>query len=118
MGISGEKGVYRQLQLHDVECRLGDSYSAIYEQELANARVLYRRLDGFRPDVVYVWNMHGVSKSLLLGLQDQGTPIVYDLYENFGFVLNDSNGEDTVWKLDITNYENKNKLINIKNDEK
>lgn len=86
MGISGEKGVYRQLQLHDVEdveCRLGDSYSAIYEQELANARVLYRRLDGFRPDVVYVWNMHGVSKSLLLGLQDQGTPIVYDLYENW-----------------------------------
>jgi len=86
MGVSGEKGVYRQLQLHDagdVESKLGVSYGATYEHELAHLRVLHRRLDGLRPDVVYVWNMHGVSKSLLLGLQDQGTPIVYDLHDNW-----------------------------------
>tara|TARA_B110000037_G_C17090272_1_gene493719 strand:- start:164 stop:1267 length:1104 start_codon:yes stop_codon:yes gene_type:complete len=86
MGVPGQKGVYRQLQLHDVEdieCRLGVSYAATYEQELANLRALYQRLDRFRPDVVYVWNMHGVSKSLLLGLQDQGTPIVYDVHGNW-----------------------------------
>lgn len=86
MGVSGEKGVYRQLQLHDVEdveSKLGVSSRATYEHELAHLRVLHRRLDGFRPDVVYVWNMHGVSKSLLLGLQDQGTPIVYDLHDNW-----------------------------------
>ena len=86
MGVPGQKGVYRQLQLHDVEdieCRLGVSYAATYEQELANLRALYQRLDRFRPDVVYVWNMHGVSKSLLLGLQDQGIPIVYDVHGNW-----------------------------------
>ena len=29
---------------------------------------------------------------------------------------NDTNGEDTIWRLDISNYENKNKLIAIEND--
>ena len=36
MGVLGEKGVYRQLQLHDakdIECNLDVSYSATYKQE-------------------------------------------------------------------------------------
>lgn len=85
-GVHGEKGVYRQLMLHDVgdtESTLGVSYQATYEQELAHARVLYDRMDRFKPDVVYVWNMQGVSKSLLFSLQEQGTPIVYDLHSNW-----------------------------------
>jgi hypothetical protein len=32
--------------------------------------------------------------------------------------LNDTNGEDTIWRLDISNYENQNKFIGIENDEK
>ena len=86
MGVSGEKGVFRQLMLHDPEDSesiLGASYKATYEQELAHARVLYNRVDRFKPDVVYVWNMNGLSKSLLFGLQDQGTPIVYDLHSRW-----------------------------------
>jgi predicted enzyme involved in methoxymalonyl-ACP biosynthesis len=42
--------------------------------------------------------------------------MVFDLYEKFGFTLNDTNGEDTIWKLDISNYENKNKFIRTEND--
>tara|TARA_B110000208_G_scaffold107237_1_gene133039 strand:+ start:200 stop:1465 length:1266 start_codon:yes stop_codon:yes gene_type:complete len=86
MGVLGEKGVYRQLQLHDakdIECNLDVSYSATYKQERTHLQALYDRLDRFLPDVVYVWNMHGVSKSLLLSLQDHGTPIVYDLHRNW-----------------------------------
>jgi len=30
--------------------------------------------------------------------------------------LNSSNGESTIWNLDISNYEKKNNLIEVKND--
>ena len=48
--------------------------------------------------------------------QSDKNNMVFDLYEKFGFVLSDTNGEDTIWMLDISNYENKNKLIGIEND--
>jgi len=44
--------------------------------------------------------------------------MVFDLYEKFGFVLNNTNGEDTIWRLDISNYENKNKFIVVENDKR
>jgi len=39
--------------------------------------------------------------------------MVCDLYEKFGFTLNDLNGKDTIWSLDISNYKNKNNLIEV-----
>ncbi len=42
--------------------------------------------------------------------------MVSDLYEKFGFDLVEKNDDDTVWKLDISMYENKNKFIGVKND--
>ncbi len=42
--------------------------------------------------------------------------MVSDLYEKFGFNLLERNDEDTVWELDITNYEIKNKFIGVEND--
>ena len=50
--------------------------------------------------------------------QSDKNNMVFDLYEKFGFVLNNTNGEDTIWRLDISNYENQNKFIGIENDEK
>jgi len=42
--------------------------------------------------------------------------MVSDLYEKFGFELKETSNEDTVWKLDISSYENKNKFIGVSND--
>lgn len=87
MGVLGEKGVYRQMQLHDaedVEHAADAPFRGKYQHELSQARVLYQRIDRFEPDVVYVWNMSGVSKSLLFTLQKQGTPLVYDLHNDWG----------------------------------
>ena len=42
--------------------------------------------------------------------------MVSDLYEKFGFIQIDDTNDDTIWKLDISDYENKNKFIGIKND--
>ena len=41
--------------------------------------------------------------------------MVSELYKSFGFDLVSDNGSDTVWKLNIESYENKNKVINVKN---
>jgi glycogen synthase len=86
MGVVGERGVFRQLYLHDssdVESRLGASYSATFDYELSNTRTLSNRVDNFEPDLVYVWNLSGLSKSLLFSLQSQKIPIVYDLHTNW-----------------------------------
>ena len=42
--------------------------------------------------------------------------MVSDLYEKFGFNLIEQNEKDTIWKLDVSTYENKNKLISVEND--
>ena len=42
--------------------------------------------------------------------------MVSDLYEKLVFTLLVQNTEDSIWKLDITNYENKNKFIGVMND--
>jgi len=58
----------------------------------------------------------GVLEIIGYYYQSDKNNMVFDLYEKFGFALNDTNGEDTIWRLDISNYENKNKLIAIEND--
>jgi len=42
--------------------------------------------------------------------------MVSDLYKNFGFDLVHQNDQDTVWKLDIATYKNKNKHIGVRDD--
>ncbi len=42
--------------------------------------------------------------------------MVSDLYERFGFTLEEKNEGDTIWKLNIENYNNKNKFIGITHD--
>ena len=63
--------------------------------------------------LVFKCREKNVSEIIGYYYQTSKNKMVFDLYENFGFVLNDSNGEDTIWKLDISNYKNKNKIIKI-----
>ena len=86
MGVAGEQGVYRRLTRYNAaaeEHGLGRSYRTTHRWELANAAVLAERLERLQPDVVYVWNLEGLSKSLLLGLQAQGVKLCYDLHQNW-----------------------------------
>lgn len=86
MGVLGEKGVYRDLRLYpdNLEGSLrGNSYQATYAHERFNAESLEYRFRRFNPDAVYVWNMHGLSKSLLFRLQGRGVRILYDLHADW-----------------------------------
>jgi len=83
MGVPGEKGVFREFRLYPnafEDSKLGTSYAATYAHERVNAEALGYRMSRFEPDVVYVWNMRELSKSLLFRLQKKGVRIVYDLH--------------------------------------
>lgn len=87
MGMKGENGFYRELRLYPTSATadspLGQSFSATYAHERYNAATLGERIKRFSPDVVYVWNMHGLSKSMLFQLQAWGVPVVYDLHSDW-----------------------------------
>jgi glycosyltransferase involved in cell wall biosynthesis len=89
MGVAGEKGVFRELHLYpeapdaNSDSLLGHSYRATYAHERYNAESLEYRVRRFKPDVVYVWNVNGLSKSLFFRLQSRGMHIVYDLHSDW-----------------------------------
>jgi len=86
MGVAGEKGVFRELRLYPKpleDSLLGNSYGATYAHERYNAESLEYRLRRFKPDAIYVWNMRGLSKSLLFRLQDRDKRVVYDLHSDW-----------------------------------
>ena len=86
---------------------------------LMSCRVIKRDMEfAMLDELVRQCKEKGVLEIIGYYYQSDKNNMVFDLYEKFGFVLNDSNGEDTIWRLDISNYENKNKLIAIENDEK
>ncbi len=55
----------------------------LYGLEKANQAVLSAALNELRPDVVHVWNMGGISKSLLHTLEQSSTPLVYDVSDHW-----------------------------------
>lgn len=87
MGVEGDRGIYRELRLYatplEVGGLLGSSFAATIEHERFNASVLNERLARFLPDVVYVWNMRGLSKSLLFWMQAREIPLVFDLHADW-----------------------------------
>ena len=86
VGVAGETGVFRELILvrnAAAGIKGGKNYagSAAFAEE--NMIALYFRIKRLVPDVVFVWNMHEVLKSLLFKLQARGVPLVYDLHSNW-----------------------------------
>lgn len=111
MGVAGEKGVFREIRLYPdfaEDSLLGHSYRATYAHERYNAESLEYRLRRFKPDVVYVWNMNGLSKSLLFRLQSKGLRVVYDLHSDW--LLPDSFNQDPWYRWWLDNSSVRSKL--------
>jgi glycogen synthase len=51
--------------------------------ELHNHAVLREALGEFKPDMVLVFSLHGLSKSLIFGLQHARLPVVYDVADTW-----------------------------------
>ena len=84
---------------------------------LMSCRVLKRNMElAMLDEIVRQCKEKDVLEVIGYYYQSDKNSMVCDLYEKFGFTLKAVNGEDTIWSLNILNYENKNKLIGIQND--
>ena len=84
---------------------------------LMSCRVLKRDMEfAMLDELVRQCKEKGVSEIVGYYYKSAKNNMVSDLYERFGFALSNTNDEDTIWKLDISNYENKNKFIGVSND--
>ena len=84
---------------------------------LMSCRVVKRDMEfAMLDELVRQCKEKGVLEIVGYYYQSAKNHMVSDLYEKFGFALNDTKGEDTIWRLDISNYENQNKFIGIEND--
>ena len=84
---------------------------------LMSCRVLKRDMEfAMLDELVKQCTEKSVSKIVGYYYKSTKNNMVSNLYEKFGFILSETNSEGTIWKLDISNYENKNKFIGINND--
>lgn len=79
---------------------------------LMSCRVLKRGMEFAMLDaLVDACQNRGVTELFGYYYKTAKNSMVSDLYETFGFTLVEQNGDDSVWKLSLEDYEHKNKFI-------
>ena len=78
--LPGETGVRRRLILAGDANR---NFGSLHRREYANREVLLDSLSAFRPDCAYIWDMRGLSKSLLHHFGTYGIPCLFDLHNTW-----------------------------------
>jgi glycosyltransferase involved in cell wall biosynthesis len=58
-------------------------YGELRELETANHAALRETLEQFRPDLIHVWSLAGLSKSLIFALRQSRLPTVYDVADDW-----------------------------------
>ena len=76
-------GIERVLRVHGFYGHPWLGIGPLKDLEFHNNRALRETIARFRPDVVHVWNLGGISKSLTLTLQGLNIPTVYDVSDHW-----------------------------------
>ncbi|MEO8616372.1 MAG: glycosyltransferase family 4 protein [Luteolibacter sp.] len=75
--------VARRLQVHGF---YGHPWLPIHQVralEAHNHLALQEEIDKFKPDLIHVWNLGGISKSILHRLERSSIPLVYDISDHW-----------------------------------
>lgn len=76
---SQEEGVFRELAFYEFwKGRRGKLITAWFEWR--EKCTLQRALEKFQPDLIYLWNMQGLAKSLIQTIEKQGVPAVFSIF--------------------------------------
>ncbi len=78
-----EEHVHRRLRIHGFFGHPWLGIARLYGLERHNHAVLRAELADFQPDLVHVWNLGGLSKTLMLTLQAARRPVVYDVSDHW-----------------------------------
>ncbi|MGZ0709515.1 glycosyltransferase family 4 protein [Coraliomargarita sp. W4R53] len=79
----GESGIYRRLQVHGFYGHPWLPIHKLYKLEQANQVAMQSLIEELQPDLVHVWNMGGITKSLLHTLEQSKRPLVYDISDHW-----------------------------------
>ncbi len=75
--------VARRLQVHGFYGHPWLPIQQLHSLEAHNHRALQDEIDSFKPDLVHVWNLGGISKSILHRLERSSIPLVYDISDHW-----------------------------------
>ena len=78
-----ERGVERSLRIHGFYGHPWLGIHRLYQLEAHNNRILRNALARHAPELVYVWNMGGLSKSMLFTLREENVPTVFYLSDHW-----------------------------------
>ncbi len=78
-----EQHVSRKLRINGMYGNPWLPIQKLYPQEKYNHQVLIQAIETVRPDLIHVWNMGGISKSLLLRIEQGNIPVVYDVSDHW-----------------------------------
>lgn len=78
-----EAGIDRTLRIHGFYGHPWLGIKDLRHLERHNNEVLKESISSYKPDLVYVWNMGGISKSMVFTLQKLGIPTVYYLSDHW-----------------------------------
>ncbi|WP_309400723.1 glycosyltransferase family 4 protein [Cerasicoccus maritimus] len=76
-------GIERALRIHGFFGHPWLPMHQLLELERENHATLIAAIKRVQPDVIHVWNMGGISKSLLHRLEDGNIPVVYDISDHW-----------------------------------
>ncbi|MFQ3226431.1 MAG: glycogen(starch) synthase [Lentimonas sp.] len=80
---SGDKDIFRKLHVHGFYGHPWLPIHQLYKLEKENQAVMQSLIDELQPELVHVWNMGGISKSLLHTLERSRRPLVYDISDHW-----------------------------------
>ncbi|MEI6175482.1 MAG: glycosyltransferase family 4 protein [Verrucomicrobiota bacterium] len=78
-----ESNVSRKLRINGMYGNPWLPIQKLYGLEKHNHQALAREIEAVRPAVIHVWNMGGISKSLLLRIEQGSIPVVYDVSDHW-----------------------------------
>ncbi|HEY3914982.1 MAG TPA: glycosyltransferase family 4 protein [Verrucomicrobiae bacterium] len=76
--------IHRRLELNGVYGHpLVTAYPKMKDIEIQNNNALKEAIEHFKPDVVHVFSLNGISKSLIFTLYNFKLPVVYDVFDHW-----------------------------------
>jgi glycogen synthase len=79
-----DESIHRRLMLNGAYGHpVVTNYLQLKEMELHNNQVLLEAIEQFAPDVVHVFSLLGISKSLIFTLYNSRIPVVYDVFDHW-----------------------------------
>jgi len=78
-----DPAIDRALTIHGFYGHPWRGIASLARVEINNNRLLREAIEIYRPDLVYVWNMGGLSKSMLTTLERSGVPTAFYLSDHW-----------------------------------